>query len=31
MAVVLAGGVVRPHDQIRVVMPQAPHRPLERV
>ena len=31
MAVVLAGGVVRPDDPIRVVLPAGEHRPLERV
>jgi MOSC domain-containing protein YiiM len=31
MAVVVAGGEVRPGDAIRVELPPAPHRPLERV
>ena len=31
MSVVLAGGVVRPGDPIRVELPPEPHRPLERV
>jgi MOSC domain-containing protein YiiM len=31
MAVVLVGGDVRPGDAIRVELPPAPHRPLERV
>lgn len=31
MAIVLAGGMVRPDDAIRVVLPAAPHRPLQPV
>lgn len=31
MAVVDAGGVVRPGDEVRVVLPPEPHRPLDRV
>ena len=31
MAVVLAGGMVRPGDAITVTLPPPPHRPLERV
>ncbi|MFJ8868360.1 MOSC domain-containing protein [Streptomyces sp. NPDC102473] len=31
MAVVRHGGPVRPHDTIRIELPQGPHRPLERV
>jgi MOSC domain-containing protein YiiM len=31
MAVVRAGGVVRPEDEIRIVLPDEPHLPLERV
>lgn len=31
MGIVLAGGAVRPGDQIRVELPALPHRPLERV
>ncbi len=31
MAVVLAGGMVRPGDPIRLVLPAAPHRPLQPV
>ena len=31
MAVVIAGGVVRPGDEIAVDLPPPPHRPLERV
>lgn len=31
MAIVLAGGTVRPGDPVRVVLPAAPHRPLEPV
>lgn len=31
MAVVLSGGEVRPGDPIRVELPPAPHRPLDRV
>ncbi|WP_415950608.1 MOSC domain-containing protein [Streptomyces sp. KLOTTS4A1] len=31
MAVVRTGGAVRPGDAIRAVLPQGPHRPLERV
>lgn len=31
MGVVLAGGVVRPGDAIRVELPPPPHRPLDRV
>lgn len=31
MAIVLAGGEVRPSDPIRVTLPPAPHRPLEPV
>jgi MOSC domain-containing protein YiiM len=31
MSVVLAGGDVRPGDEIRVELPQGPHLPLERV
>jgi MOSC domain-containing protein YiiM len=31
MGIVRAGGAVRPADQIRAVLPEPPHRPLERV
>jgi MOSC domain-containing protein YiiM len=31
MSIVLAGGVVRPGDEIRVELPAHPHRPLEKV
>ena len=31
MAIVRAGGLVRVEDPIRIVLPAAPHRPLERV
>lgn len=31
MSIVLVGGVVRPHDEIKVVLPTGPHRPLEKV
>jgi MOSC domain-containing protein YiiM len=31
MGIVLAGGEIRPGDSIRVELPPAPHRPLERV
>ncbi|MFW6724698.1 MOSC domain-containing protein [Streptomyces sp. MAR4 CNY-716] len=31
MSVVLTGGVVRPGDRVAVVLPAAPHRPLEKV
>lgn len=31
MGIVQAGGEVRPGDQIKVVLPEPPHRPLERV
>lgn len=31
MGIVRAGGAVRPGDQIKAVLPEAPHRPLERV
>jgi MOSC domain-containing protein YiiM len=31
MAIVIAGGEVRPGDPIRVELPPAPHRPLEPV
>lgn len=31
MSVVLTGGVVRPGDPVAVVLPDAPHRPLQRV
>jgi MOSC domain-containing protein YiiM len=31
MGIVLAGGEVRPSDPIRVEMPPAPYRPLDRV
>src|SRR6185437_9585703 len=31
MAIVLAGGEVRPGDQITIALPPAPHRPLEPV
>jgi MOSC domain-containing protein YiiM len=31
MAVVLAGGEVRPGDAIRAELPAEPHRPLEKV
>ncbi|HEY9372146.1 MOSC domain-containing protein [Streptomyces sp.] len=31
MSIVLAGGVVRPGDPIRVELPEEPHRPLEKV
>ena len=31
MGIVRAGGVVRPEDRIRVVLPERPHRALERV
>ncbi|MEU8526408.1 MULTISPECIES: MOSC domain-containing protein [Streptomyces] len=31
MSIVLAGGVVRPGDPIRVELPEEPHRPLEMV
>lgn len=31
MGIVRAGGVVRPEDRIRVVLPEGPHRALERV
>ncbi|MFF0727312.1 MOSC domain-containing protein [Streptomyces sp. NPDC004134] len=31
MSVVLTGGVVRPGDPVVVVLPDAPHRPLEKV
>ncbi|NED94739.1 MOSC domain-containing protein [Phytoactinopolyspora alkaliphila] len=31
MSVVVAGGEVRPGDQVRAVLPAEPHRPLERV
>ncbi len=31
MAIVLAGGAVRPRDPIRITLPRQPHRPLEPV
>jgi MOSC domain-containing protein YiiM len=31
MGIVLAGGEVRPNDPVRVELPPAPHRPLDRV
>jgi MOSC domain-containing protein YiiM len=31
MGVVLAGGEVRPGDEVRAVLPPGPHHPLERV
>jgi MOSC domain-containing protein YiiM len=31
MSIVLAGGEVKPGDAIRIVLPSAPHRPLEPV
>jgi len=31
MAIVVAGGAVRPHDHIAVALPQPPHHPLEPV
>lgn len=31
MSVVIAGGVVRPGDPVKAVLPAEPHRPLERV